>query len=103
MNLPHPRDNFPYWPPASPQVPAVIAGRQLQKELEDLIYNQIPQYRETEVPVVLVPFARVARAEYPAISEPRNAGRVGNSLYDAIMQSEATPPEMVIRAAQGSR
>ncbi len=89
---------FPFWPPSSPQRPAIIAGRQAMTVIQDLAVNQVPNGRNDEIKFIPRPVPRVRKPELPASPEIRSEGMVSRSLYDLYMLTEQMPADQLFRA-----
>lgn len=80
--------NYPFWPPTSPQRPAVIAGRQSLRVREDLRVNQIPHGDLNEVYQMQRPYPKPRKTEQPTAPETRHIGQTGSTLFDLFLQSQ---------------
>lgn len=96
------RDTFPYWPPTSPQRPAVIAGRQASLEVRYLYTEAVaPPLNGREIPILARPIPRVRRPDLPFSPEAQSAGQVGTNLYDLFMMTEQFTREQVTKKLRG--
>jgi len=94
------RDTFPYWPPASPQRPNTIAGRQVLMQVRDLRINQAPRQRSDDINFIpsIIPTNR--GYDLPDPQQGQMVGRVGSNLYDLLMLTEATPRDKLFQMMQ---
>lgn len=91
-------DQYPFWPSGETRRPAAIVGGQLTAQLADLVNNQIPMYRNVDVPLFARPQIRTPKPEYPTATEGVFIGRVGSGLFDLMRYTIATPPEQQFAA-----
>lgn len=84
--------NFPYWPPLGVQRPAMIVGRQVAREIQDIPLNRTPlrnEYNNNNVPILVVPrVAQQAREAAQYKNQKPVMGRgAGPTLMDYMVKT----------------